>query len=508
MESEVETTLQHRKKYLQESAHQAQSRLRQVGGKGEKRGAIFRLFPVSNAVRLEHYFRYARVKSKQSEMYLEHKDYDNAYKHLWSLSKLLIQDIPKHNAYNQKVYAVDRAWLIRKAAKVVNLLQEVDTELKIDIKNEIIARKEKEENELDNLGTGDWDFDQLDDLVQETNLAKQQEKKEQELKRKEALRIAEEQEIKRRQQEEEQKQQRKISGLDALRQHKDGTNLSSNSTGDRNKFSSLFGHVPDTTYTKSTTLSGSKGTEGINTNANSGPWQGKERRLSDLLGNNKNKKSQVPSRPPPSYRDVTSSSSSHHSSTKSTLSSSASSSYSHSSRPKPRNKNGTQSQNGHHYNDFINVQHMQMVAQKADKMFRQNLTRRPGVPLEVYDVPMDGNCLFHAVSHQLFGTIKHHARIRRECCNFMYQNHARFSLMCENPGEFKQYISARLHPVQDGYGEWGDDPEIRAMEELYDRPIEIFSVDHGPIEPMPIHFDGDIPNDVMDSHLPIRITCK
>ena len=35
-------------------------------------------------------------------------------------------------------------------------------------------------------------------------------------------------------------------------------------------------------------------------------------------------------------------------------------------------------------------------------------------------------------------------------------------------------------------GEWGDDPEIRALEELVDRPVEIWDVEKGAEGPMQV----------------------
>ena len=46
-----------------------------------------------------------------------------------------------------------------------------------------------------------------------------------------------------------------------------------------------------------------------------------------------------------------------------------------------------------------------------------------------------------------------------------------------------RYLRAREHPVADGVGEWGDHPEILALEEVFDRPIEIYAHEDGARQP-------------------------
>ena len=48
------------------------------------------------------------------------------------------------------------------------------------------------------------------------------------------------------------------------------------------------------------------------------------------------------------------------------------------------------------------------------------------------------------------------------------------------------YVDARRRPVRGDVGEWGDDPEIRALEELVDRPVEIWDVEKGAEGPMQV----------------------
>jgi OTU domain-containing protein 5 len=81
----------------------------------------------------------------------------------------------------------------------------------------------------------------------------------------------------------------------------------------------------------------------------------------------------------------------------------------------------------------------------------------------------DGNCLFHAVSHQLYGTEKFHGVVRAACMDHMERQAQFYSqFVVGGATRFKEYI--RLKRMD---GVWGDDPEIQAICELYDRPVEV-----------------------------------
>ena len=110
--SEIDLIINSRKKYLQESVLNAAKRIgmgRRRSGKGIQRGTMIRLFPLSNSIRLEHYIRYAKVQENQLKIFLNENDYDNAWKHLWFLSTLLLKDIPSHNAFKTKRYEREKS---------------------------------------------------------------------------------------------------------------------------------------------------------------------------------------------------------------------------------------------------------------------------------------------------------------------------------------------------------------------------------------------------------------
>lgn len=86
----------------------------------------------------------------------------------------------------------------------------------------------------------------------------------------------------------------------------------------------------------------------------------------------------------------------------------------------------------------------------------------------------DGNCLFRAISDQVYGTEDNHQIIREKCVEFIILKKNFFKDFID--GDFDEYVEEKKH-----LGEWGDDVEIEALSEIYFRPIEIYS---GTTEPL------------------------
>ncbi|TDH65899.1 hypothetical protein CCR75_002046 [Bremia lactucae] len=97
--------------------------------------------------------------------------------------------------------------------------------------------------------------------------------------------------------------------------------------------------------------------------------------------------------------------------------------------------------------------------------------------LRVFDIAGDGNCLFRSVSHQVYGDDSHHALIRAACMNYMESEKEYFEpYVVGDMTAFMRYLRIKRRD-----GVWGDDPELQALCELYDRPAEVFAYDfqHG-----------------------------
>ena len=111
---------------------------------------------------------------------------------------------------------------------------------------------------------------------------------------------------------------------------------------------------------------------------------------------------------------------------------------------------------------------------KLDNKFRQKLHSLNYV---LHRVPSDGNCVFSSISDQVYGTDKHTLIIREKCMDYIEKNSVYYSQFIEG-GEKKMpaYIERKRKP-----GVWGDNLEIQALSEIYERPIEIYIEPDKPI---------------------------
>lgn len=114
--------------------------------------------------------------------------------------------------------------------------------------------------------------------------------------------------------------------------------------------------------------------------------------------------------------------------------------------------------------------------------------------LEVVEQEGDGNCLFRAVSLQVYGDSDSHMDVRRRCLDFMAKDEAHFAPFIQNES-FHDYIRRKRK-----YGVHGNNVEIQAISELYNRPVEVFIPNNGS-EPINI-----FQSDYKTSDIPIRLS--
>ena len=93
----------------------------------------------------------------------------------------------------------------------------------------------------------------------------------------------------------------------------------------------------------------------------------------------------------------------------------------------------------------------------------------------VHDVGSDGNCLFRAIAHQAYGDEEEHRMVRIRCMDYIQKEGDYFKGFIE--GALEAYVNRKKLN-----GIWGDDVEIQAMSEIYDRPIEIYAYDTKPMK--------------------------
>ena len=107
----------------------------------------------------------------------------------------------------------------------------------------------------------------------------------------------------------------------------------------------------------------------------------------------------------------------------------------------------------------------------------------------------DGNCLFRSVAYHTLDDAERHAEIRRRVCDHFQANRAEYEnviaalvpdSMTDFPNtsatRFDAYIRHMRTPCRDGDGgvrKWGGDPEIRAVEQLYQRRVEVYESING-----------------------------
>ena len=84
----------------------------------------------------------------------------------------------------------------------------------------------------------------------------------------------------------------------------------------------------------------------------------------------------------------------------------------------------------------------------------------------------DGNCLFRAVAHQVYGDADQHQGLRDACCSYMLSTGQREHLENFVDGDFEKYV-AKMRKAKT----WGGNLEIEAMQEMFDRPIVIYSAE-------------------------------
>lgn len=89
--------------------------------------------------------------------------------------------------------------------------------------------------------------------------------------------------------------------------------------------------------------------------------------------------------------------------------------------------------------------------------------------MHVIEIEGDGNCLFRALSHQLYLNEEYHEQLRYFCVEHLKKHQKRFEkFMCDV--KFEDYCEEMAKK-----GTWADDIEIRVMEEILDRNIHIYS---------------------------------
>ena len=124
-------------------------------------------------------------------------------------------------------------------------------------------------------------------------------------------------------------------------------------------------------------------------------------------------------------------------------------------------------------------EHDYYAALQQEKSFISALNEQK---MHVVEVDGDGNCLFRAVAHQIWLDEDRHMELRKRCVAHMREHAERYASFFD--GDFTNYLYG-----MNKSGTWGDDIEIRALEEITDRIIFIYSSQSLLVEPLKTNFD-------------------
>uniref|UniRef100_A0ACD5UYK2 Uncharacterized protein n=1 Tax=Avena sativa TaxID=4498 RepID=A0ACD5UYK2_AVESA len=121
---------------------------------------------------------------------------------------------------------------------------------------------------------------------------------------------------------------------------------------------------------------------------------------------------------------------------------------------------------------------------EREHMFEHDLRRVKG--FEIKKMAADGNCLFRAVADQVYGDPEAYDMARQMCVDYMERERDHFSqFMTEG---FMSYCKRKRRDKV-----YGNNIELQAFAEMYNRPIHIYSYSTEPINIFQGNYDTDVP---------------
>ncbi|KAG2566125.1 hypothetical protein PVAP13_7NG212100 [Panicum virgatum] len=121
---------------------------------------------------------------------------------------------------------------------------------------------------------------------------------------------------------------------------------------------------------------------------------------------------------------------------------------------------------------------------ERDRMFEHDLRRVKG--LEIRKMAEDGNCLFRAVADQVYGDAEAYDMARQMCVDYMERERDHFSQFITE--SFTLYCKRKRRDKV-----YGNNVEIQAFAEMYNRPIHIYSYSTEPINIFQGSYNTDVP---------------
>lgn len=121
---------------------------------------------------------------------------------------------------------------------------------------------------------------------------------------------------------------------------------------------------------------------------------------------------------------------------------------------------------------------------ERERQFEMDIRRAKG--LEVRKMLEDGNCLFRAVADQVYGDSEAYDLVRQMCIDYMEGDRDHFSQFITEG--FTSYCKRKRRDKV-----YGNNVEIQALSEMYNRPIHIYSYSTEPINTFHGSYNTDTP---------------
>ncbi|KAJ6897193.1 OVARIAN TUMOR DOMAIN-containing deubiquitinating enzyme 6-like isoform X2 [Populus alba x Populus x berolinensis] len=121
---------------------------------------------------------------------------------------------------------------------------------------------------------------------------------------------------------------------------------------------------------------------------------------------------------------------------------------------------------------------------ERERQFEIDIRRSKG--LEVKKMLEDGNCLFRAVADQVYGDSEEYDMARQMCIDYMERERDHFSQFITEG--FTSYCKRKRRDKV-----YGNNVEIQALSEMYNRPIHIYSYSTEPINIFHGSYNTDTP---------------
>ncbi|MCO5579529.1 hypothetical protein L7F22_033384 [Adiantum nelumboides] len=121
---------------------------------------------------------------------------------------------------------------------------------------------------------------------------------------------------------------------------------------------------------------------------------------------------------------------------------------------------------------------------ERERQFEVEIRRSRG--LEMWRMAEDGNCLFRAVADQVYGDPEMHNETRQMCIDYMEKERDHFSQFVTE--SFSAYCKRKRRDRA-----FGNNLEIQAMAEMYNRPIHIFCYGSEPKNIFQGSYETDLP---------------